>query len=62
MVLPNNTPGYTVAEAMLALAPLLPLDLFPNGEMAGLLKATQLDLDAKGLFSAKRRNLDTCIG
>ena len=50
-VLPNKTPGLTVAEAKAALIPLLPQDLFPNGEKAGWwLKAAQLDLEAKGVI------------
>lgn len=50
-VLPKKTPGLTVAEAKAALLPLLPDDLFPNGEKAGWwLKAAQLDLEAKGIL------------
>lgn len=49
-VLPRKSPGVTVAEAKAALLPLLPQDLFPNGEKAGWwLKAVQLDLEAKGI-------------
>jgi len=48
-VLPTQVPGLTVAEAKEKLLPLLPQDLFPNGEKAGWwLKAAQLDLEAKG--------------
>jgi hypothetical protein len=48
-VLPAMSPGLTVAEAKAALLPLLPQNLFPNGEKAGWwLKAAQLDLEAKG--------------
>lgn len=48
-VLPATSPGLTVAEAKAALLPLLPQNLFPNGEKAGWwLKAAQLDLEAKG--------------
>ena len=48
-VLPATSPGLTVAEAKAALLPLLPQHLFQNGEKAGWwLKATQLDLEAKG--------------
>lgn len=48
-VLPGQAPGLTAAEAKAALIPLLPQDLFPNGEKAGWwLKAAQLDLEAKG--------------
>jgi hypothetical protein len=47
-VLPRASPGMTVAEAKLALLPLLPQTLFPDGAKAGWwLKATQLDLEAK---------------
>ncbi len=49
-VLPKAAPGLTVAEAKTALLPLLPQELFPNGEKAGWwLKAAQLDLEAKGI-------------
>lgn len=48
-VLPKNPPGLTVAEAKAELLPLLPQALFPEGAKAGWwLKATQLDLEAKG--------------
>lgn len=48
-VLPATSPGLSVAEAKAALLPLLPQNLFPNGEKAGWwLKAAQLDLEAKG--------------
>jgi hypothetical protein len=48
-VLPGVAPGLTVAEAREALLPLLPQALFPEGNKAGWwLKATQLDLEAKG--------------
>lgn len=50
-VLPTKTPGITVAEAKDKLVPLLPQDLFPNGDKAmWWLKAAQLDLEAKGLI------------
>lgn len=50
-VLPRGSPGLTVAEAKAALLPILPSDLFPNGEKAGWwLKAVQLDLEAKGVI------------
>lgn len=48
-VLPEASPGPTVAEAKQHLLPLLPQDLFPGGAKAGWwLKAVQLDLEAKG--------------
>lgn len=50
-VLPKNSPGLTVAEAKAKLLPLLPEALFPEGAKAGWwLKATQLDLEAKGVI------------
>jgi hypothetical protein len=50
-VLPKNLPGLTVAEAKAELLPLLPEALFPEGAKAGWwLKATQLDLEAKGVI------------
>lgn len=50
-VLPKNSPGSTVAEAKAELLPLLPQALFPEGAKAGWwLKATQLDLEAKGVI------------
>ena len=50
-VLPAESPGLSVAEAKIALLPLLPADLFPGGAKAGWwLKAAQLDLEAKGVI------------
>jgi hypothetical protein len=50
-VLSKTSPGLTVAEAKAELLPLLPLALFPEGAKAGWwLKATQLDLEAKGVI------------
>jgi len=50
-VLPKTSPGLTVAEAKSELLPLLPQALFPEGAKAGWwLKATQLDLEAKGVI------------
>lgn len=50
-VLPKTSPGLTVAEAKGELLPLLPQALFPEGAKAGWwLKATQLDLEAKGVI------------
>lgn len=51
-VLPDATPGITVAEAKAALLEKLSPDLFPGGEKAGWwLKAVQLDLEAKGVIA-----------
>ena len=50
-VLPKTSPGLTVAEAKDGLLPLLPQALFPEGAKAlWWLKATQLDLEAKGVI------------
>ena len=50
-VLPKNSPGVTIAEAKAELLPLLPQALFPEGAKAGWwLKATQLDLETKGII------------
>jgi hypothetical protein len=50
-VLPKTSPGITVAEAKAELLPPLPQALFPEGAKAGWwLKATQLDLEAKGVI------------
>ncbi|WP_430403513.1 DUF6958 family protein [Hyphomonas sp.] len=50
-VLPAQSPGLTAAEAKQRLLPLLPQDLFPNGEKAGWwMKAAQLDQEAKGVI------------
>lgn len=50
-VLPEVSPGITVAEAKDSLLADLPGDLFPGGAKAGWwLKAVQLDLEAKGLI------------
>lgn len=50
-VLPKKSPGITVAEAKTKLLPILPQSLFPEGAKAGWwLKATQLDLEAKGVI------------
>lgn len=50
-VLPRTSPGMTGAEIKTAILPLLPQTLFPEGAKAGWwLKATQLDLEAKGLI------------
>ena len=50
-VFSNKMPGLTVAEAQEKLIPLLPQDLFPNGEKSGWwLKSVQLDLEAKEII------------
>ena len=47
----KDAPGLTAAEAKQRLLPLLPQDLFPNGEKAGWwMKAAQLDQEAKGVI------------
>ena len=54
-VLPKSSPGLTVAEAQAKLIPLLPQTLFPKGAKAGWwLKATQLDLEAKGIIQREK--------
>ena len=51
-ILPNETPGLTVAAAKDALLPHLPDHLFPQGKTAGWWpKAVQLDLEAKGVIA-----------
>lgn len=51
-VLPQTSPGLTVAEAKERLLPLLPEALFPEGAKAGWwLKGVQLDLEAKGIIA-----------
>jgi len=50
-VLPEASPGLTPAEVQALVRPLLPQELFPDGEKAGWWsKAVQLDLEAKGLI------------
>jgi hypothetical protein len=50
-ILPDRPPGLTVAEAKVALLPLLDPGLFPGGETAGWwIKAVQLDHEARGLI------------
>ena len=51
-VLPETSPGFTVAELKQRLLPLLPQKLFPGGAKAGWwLKGVQLDLEAKDLIA-----------
>ena len=48
-VLPPEPPGISVAEALAALRPSLPDDLFPEGKTSGWWQKTvQLDLEARG--------------
>lgn len=56
-VLPDRSPGMTVADAKEALLPNLPDALFPQGATAGWwLKAVHLDLEAKGLVAREPRS------
>jgi len=49
-VVPDNAPGDTPAVIQQNLKPLLPQDLFPNGEKSGWwMKSVQLDQEAKGV-------------
>jgi len=49
-VLPTAQPGLTAKEIHEQLLPLLPQDIWPNGEKAGWwYKLVQLDLEAKGM-------------
>ncbi|MBO6676034.1 MAG: hypothetical protein JJ908_13255 [Rhizobiales bacterium] len=49
-VLPAEEPGMVVKDALTALKPNLPQDLFPEGKTSGWWqKCVQLDLEAKGL-------------
>jgi hypothetical protein len=51
IILPENPPGLTVAEANVALLAHLSDELFPAGAKAPWwLKAVQLDLEAKGVI------------
>lgn len=50
-VLPEKSPGITVADAKLQLLPLLSDTHFPGGAKAGWwLKAVQLNLEAEGII------------
>ena len=47
--LPKGAPGVSVADALAALRPHLPDDLFPDGATSGWWQKTvQLDLEARG--------------
>lgn len=51
VVLPAEEPGMVVKDALAALKPRLPNDLFPEGKTSGWwLKCVQLDLEAKGVI------------
>lgn len=51
-VLPQGSPGITVKEALTALKPALPEDLFPGGKTSGWWqKCVQLDLEARGVVA-----------
>ncbi len=50
--LPTQAPGMAVSELIAAVKPILPQDLFPDGEKAGWwVKAVQLDLEAKKIIA-----------
>ncbi|MBF2755581.1 MAG: hypothetical protein ISN29_10055 [Gammaproteobacteria bacterium AqS3] len=50
-VMPRGAPGISAKQAKAKALPLLPDDLFPNGEKSGWwLKTVQLDLEAKKLL------------
>ena len=50
-VVPAQAPGLSAAEMVARVAPLLPADLWPNGEKVGWWQKTvQLDLEARGLL------------
>lgn len=50
-VVPDTSPGITIADAQARVRPHLPEALFPGGEKAGWwFKAAQLDLEAKGVI------------
>lgn len=50
-VLPDEAPGMKVADALCALKPHLPQNLFPKGKTSGWWqKSVQLDLEAKGII------------
>lgn len=51
-VLPEKSPGLTVAEVQDRVLAHLPEDLFPGGAKSGWwMKAVQLDLEAKGVIT-----------
>lgn len=54
-VLPEASPGLTVAEVQDRVVAHLPEDLFPGGAKSGWwMKAVQLDLEAKGVIARTR--------
>lgn len=54
-VLPNRSPGLTVADVQQRVLGHLPEDLFPGGAKSGWwMKAVQLDLEAKGIIRREK--------
>ena len=54
-ILPKSAPGLTAEEMLEAMKPLLPQELWPNGEKSGWWQKTvQLDLEAKGILVRDR--------
>ncbi len=50
-IIPKAAPGITPLDVSREVKPLLPQELFPNGEKAGWwMKSVQLDLEAKGVI------------
>lgn len=55
-IVPASPPGLTPAEIKEALLPLLPQDLFPDGDKAGWwIKAVQLDQEAKKVLARSEK-------
>jgi hypothetical protein len=56
-IVPTKAPGLTAAEMREKMLPMLPQDLWPNGEKVGWWhKAVQLDLEAKGILRRDERS------
>jgi hypothetical protein len=54
-ILPETSPGLTVAEVQECVLAHLPEDLFPGGAKAGWwTKAVQLDLEARGVVAREK--------